>query len=268
MTQMTSSKRLKSGTSNAPCSNKGSINFKEHIVIALTYEPLPDDSDLNHTVDCLTDVLDDLSPRQSGRAMVEFTGGERRYWLLLHISSAQPAAIPQGQDALQQQAVLLERLQATGLRCEVASSEACDALLRGFPQPHVEDRRVVDHQGRIVVTLTTREIGEVTQPGITRQLVDFLSSRGQLAYLVLDFRNDPQGWARFDLTLVLTATNELEGQQAAQAAEDMVFTNLGGLATREPPKRAMNALRRATPFSRAQPRLPASAGNIADLFPL
>ncbi|WP_133161900.1 hypothetical protein [Deinococcus koreensis] len=126
----------------------------------------------------------------------------------------------------------------------------------------------MDHQGRTVVTLTMRESGDVTQPGITRELVDWLCARGKLAYLILDFRNEANGLSRFDLTLVLTADDETEGQHAAREVEDVIFDSLGALARRDATRRVMSTLHRSAPFGRVRAKLFACAANIADMFPL
>lgn len=245
----------------------------DDVVMAFTYTPLctnPSNTDvLEETSDCLSDVFADLSPHHRGRAIVEFTGQECRHWLLLHVGPAGAHATAHMMAALELRAALLTRLREAGLNVEIASVEACNALVNGFPQPHVEDRRVVDHHGRTVVTLTLRESGEVTRPGITRDLVHFLCSGDKLAYLVLDFRNKVNGLCRLDLSLVLTANDETEGEHAASRMEDMVMDGLGALVKRDKTRRAvLNTLHRMSPFARAEAKLPACVANVAHLFPL
>lgn len=261
--------RSQTGKVECPQFRNGLAIAGEDVVMAFTYTPLcPNAAILDQTTDCLSDVFSDLSPHHRGRAIVEFTGEACRHWLLLHVGPAGASAVPHMMAALEQRTMLLTRLQDAGLSVDVASPEACRELVSGFPQPHIEDRRVVDHEGRTVVTLTMRESGDVTQPGITRELVDFLCNRGRVAYLVLDFRNEAGGLSRFDLTLVLTACDETDGRLAAREVEDMVFDSLGALARRDTSRRSVATLHRAAPFARAKAMLPACAANIADLFPL
>jgi len=86
---------------------------------------------------------------------------------------------------------------------------------------------------------------------------------------VLDFRNQANGLSRFDLTIVLTATDEAAGQFAARQAEEVVFNGMGALTSQDATRQAViGTLQRTAPFARAWARLPAYAANIADLFPL
>jgi hypothetical protein len=242
------------------------------VVVSLTYTPLSAKSKskvLKQAAEHLSDLFSDLTPQQRGRVIVECTGARCQHWLLLHVASGAAATPSPLEAALDQRATLLQRLQGAGLKCRIASSAECMDLARRFPQPHIEDRRVVDHHGRTLITLTMRESGEVTQPGITRDLTEWLCSRDELAYMVLDFRGGPaNAITRFGLTLLLTARDETEGQQAAQEVEEMMLEGLGALAKREPVRRTMSVLDRMAPFARVQPRLPAFPANIADLFPL
>lgn len=248
----------------------GMVTSAGEVVLAFTYRPLrQDDGILDKATDSLAELFSDLSPRCRGRAIVEFTKEDCRHWLLLHLGDRlfDDPGLTEG--VVAQQRTLVERLRRSELRLEIASAKACDELVHRFPHPQVEEGRVVDHRGRTVVTMRLRESGDVTRPGITRELVDFLCAQNDLAYLVLDFRNQANGLSRFDLTIVLTATDETAGQFAAREAEEVVFNGMGALTSQDTTRRAViGTLQRTAPFARAFARLPAYAANIADLFPL
>ncbi|GHF60342.1 hypothetical protein HNQ07_004241 [Deinococcus metalli] len=193
--------------------------------------------------------------------MVEVTAKGCRRWLLLHV---------EGESGDVTYHRVVSKLRDAGLVGELASAKSVQRLMGDFPRPiKGVGQHVADQEGRCVVTLNVRQLGDVTQPGMTRALVGWLCQRDHPGYLVMDFHHAGHGVGRCDLALVLTARTDLEGQRAAQEAEVLMFEGLGAVVEQDTRRQAvLRTLKRLLPGSRARARLPACAGNIADLFPV
>ena len=131
-------------------------------------------------------------------------------------------------------------------------------------------KTVGDGQNGSMLVVTVKESCELTVPGTMQELTLSLRERGFCGFAMLDFQMAAQaGLAFFGLTLILKAEQPVPADAASDAA-DLISTCLDVVSRFHVGQSARRIMTRVDPRSKnwRRPRLPATLGNIADLFPL
>lgn len=127
-----------------------------------------------------------------------------------------------------------------------------------------------DGQNGSMLVVTVKESCEITVPGAMHELTLSLRERGFCGFAMLDFRMAAQaGLAFFGLTLILKTEHPVAADSASDAA-DLISTRLDVVSRFHVGQTARRIMTLVDPQSKnwRRPRLPATLGNIADLFPL
>lgn len=245
------------------------------LALSFTYQPSPAAPcplDREERAAGLAEVMERLRGRQS-RVMVEVMADTCRYHLILHLTEQDglPATEDRAQVVAAAQAVSrrVQELFGGVLTLSPTTAEEFQALREHFPLGRVQDCQLKDTHGCTVTAVTVAESGECAVVGATREVVEYLRSCRQRAFLVLDFVSPRRGFLmRYGLSLVLTSRDLQEGREASEAVEELLAVQLGAMARRTAPSEGARLLHRLSPLSRQlTARHQAYVDNVADLIP-